>query len=111
MLADVYDQFITVVAEERKLDRRIVLRYADGRVFTGRQALEWGFVDTLGTYEDAISIAGDLGGIDGTPRVVKEEERRSFWDMLLGGTAADLAGLRDELFRQPVIQYRLSLPF
>jgi protease-4 len=111
LLADVYDQFVDVVVIERKMNRKRVLQYADGRVFTGRQALEWGFVDTLGTYEDAISIAGELGGIDGKPRVVKERERSSFWDMLLNGAAADLAGVRDELFRQPVVQYRFSPPF
>src|SRR3990172_1138591 len=49
LLGDVYDQFVTVVALERKLDRKKVLEYADGRVFTGRQAREYGFVDTLGT--------------------------------------------------------------
>jgi protease-4 len=34
LLGDVYDQFVTVVASERKLDRKKVLEYADGRVFT-----------------------------------------------------------------------------
>ena len=38
LLGDVYDQFVSVVAKERKLDRKVVLGYADGRVFTGRQA-------------------------------------------------------------------------
>jgi len=111
LLDDVYDQFVDVVAGERKLERRNVLRYADGRVFTGRQALEWGFVDTLGTYEDAIAIAGELGGIEGKPRVVQERERTSFWDVLLEGTAPDLAGLRDRLFNQPIIQYRFTAPY
>lgn len=111
LLADVYDQFVDVVIKERKLRRNHVLKYADGRVFTGRQAKEWGFVDTLGTFEDAIALAGELGGIEGKPRVVKEYKRRSFWESMLGETAAGLSGIRDELFRQPVVQYKLTVPY
>ena len=107
LLADVYDQFVEVVVKERNLKRSHVLKYADGRVFTGRQGVEWGFVDTLGTFEDAIALAGQLGGIEGKPRVVKEHKRRSFWESMLGETAENLAGIRDELFRQPIIQYKL----
>ncbi len=111
LLADVYDQFVDVVARERKLKRGFVLRYADGRVFTGRQALEWGFVDTLGTFEDAIAIAAKMGGISGKPSVVKERKRRSFWENVLGEAASGLAGIREEIFQQPIVQYRYSSPF
>ena len=111
LLGDVYDQFVDVVAKERKLDRAFVVRYADGRVFTGRQAKEWGFVDTLGTYEDAIAIAGEMGGISGKPAVVKERKRQSLMEMLLGSAASGLSGIRDELFHQPIIQYKFTSPF
>jgi protease-4 len=111
LLADVYDQFVDVVAKERKLKRSFVVQYADGRVFTGRQAKEWGFVDTLGTYEDAIAIAGEMGGISGKPAVIKEHKRQSFWDNLLGSAASGLAEMRDEIFHQPIIQYKFNSPF
>ncbi|MBI2620479.1 MAG: signal peptide peptidase SppA [Ignavibacteriales bacterium] len=107
LLADVYEQFVDVVVAERKLDRRIVVKYADGRVFTGRQALAWGFVDTLGTLEDAVAIAGDLGKIEGKPKVVKERKRRSLWETVLG---EDFGALRDELIRQPIVQYKMTIP-
>ncbi len=45
---NVYDQFIDAIAEGRSLNREDILPYADGRVFTGDQALEYGFVDRLG---------------------------------------------------------------
>ncbi|GJQ21724.1 MAG: multidrug transporter [Bacteroidia bacterium] len=110
LLADVYDQFVNVVVEERNLDRSMVLKYADGRVFTGRQAVEWGFVDTLGTYEDAVAIAAKLGGIEGKPKVVKERKRTSFWEQFWTGATGDLKGLRDELFRRSVVEYRMTVP-
>ncbi len=110
LLADVYDQFVGTVAEERNLARKNVIKYADGRVFTGRQALEYGFVDTLGTFEDAISIAAKLGGIDGKPRIVKEQKRRSFWREFFSEATSELAEIRDQIIHQPVLQYRFVDP-
>jgi protease-4 len=111
LLADVYDQFVGVVSAERGLERDAVVRLADGRVFTGRQALDNGLVDTLGTLEDAIRIAGALGGIEGQPRVVKEQRRVSFLEWMLGEAYSDFNGVRTELFRQPVVQYRFVPPY
>jgi protease-4 len=111
LLGDVYDQFVTVVASERKLDRKKVLEYADGRVFTGRQALAYGFVDTLGTYEDAIAIAAKLGGISGKPKVVKERKLKPFLERMLGQAVSGLAEMKQELFNQPVLQYKFTSPY
>jgi protease-4 len=72
---DAFDQFVDVVAVERNLSKDKVLQVADGRVFTGRQAMEYGLVDLLGDYDSAIQLAADLGGISGEPTVVKERRR------------------------------------
>lgn len=109
LVGDVYDQFVTVVATERKLDVKHVKKYADGRVFTGRQARQWGFVDTLGTYEDAIALAGKLGEISGTPRTVRERKRKTFFEDLMGEAIADVANWR-KVVSQPILQYRLAAP-
>lgn len=111
LLSDVYDQFVEVVSKERKLDPKFVKKYADGRVFTGRQARELGFVDTLGTYEDAVAIAGELGGIAGTPRVVKEHKRMTFFQTLFGDAAESLAQVKNEVLNQPIVQYKLPTPY
>jgi protease-4 len=73
---DAYDQFVEVVAKERKLSKPKVLQLADGRVFTGRQAKETGLVDLLGTYEDAVNLAAKMAGIQGKPSVVKMVSRK-----------------------------------
>ncbi|MFZ1976558.1 MAG: signal peptide peptidase SppA [Bacteroidota bacterium] len=110
LVADVYDQFVDVVAKERKLDRKYVEKYADGRVFTGRQAVELGFVDTLGTMEDAVNIAALLGGIKGRPTVVKEVKHKSFMDRIFGDAASDLSQLKNDFLHQPVLQYKFTSP-
>jgi len=71
MVLDVYDQFVGVVAEGRRLPKDSVEKMADGRIFSGRQAQKLGLVDSLGTLQDAIRIAGNLAGIKGEPKVVR----------------------------------------
>jgi protease-4 len=76
LLDDMYDQFVTAVAEGRRLDRATVLALADGRIYTGRRAKELGLVDSLGGLEDAVRTAGRLAGIAGKPQLVRP--RRPF---------------------------------
>jgi protease-4 len=111
LITDVYNQFVDVVAKERNLKVSYVKKFADGRVFTGRQAVEYGFVDTLGTLEDAIAIAAKLADISGKPRVVKEYRRRSLFERMFGEAATDVARLKDEIMHQPVVQYRFVTPY
>jgi protease-4 len=70
LIDDVYAQFVQAVAESRKMDPDAVRQLADGRIFTGRQALKAGLVDELGSYRDAIRVAAELAGIEGKPKVV-----------------------------------------
>ncbi|MEO1447821.1 MAG: S49 family peptidase, partial [Cyanobacteria bacterium J06635_11] len=59
-----YGQFVRTVAEGRNLSEAAVREFADGRVFTGEQALALGVVDRLGSEEDARIWAAELGGLD-----------------------------------------------
>lgn len=63
MVNDIFDQFVKTVAEGRRLPEDRVRRIADGRVFTGRQAMAEGLVDEMGNLEDAIARAGQLAGL------------------------------------------------
>ena len=85
MINDIYEQFVRVVAEGRKLPPDTVRQYADGRVFTGSQAAKIGLVDELGDLNQAVKLAGKLAGIKGEPRVREIERRRTAFDVLLSG--------------------------
>lgn len=113
LMDDVHRQFIDVVEKERELDHDSVVAFADGRVFTGEQAKRMELVDTLGTYEDAITITADLSKIRGKPSVVKERKRRpSLFDRVFGETKFnELFELKDELLNQPLLQYRMAQGF
>jgi len=108
VINDVYEQFVNHVVEERKMKRDDVLKIADGRVFTGKQAFEMGLVDTLGTLEDAIKIAGNLAGIKGEPKVVKERKKKpGILDLVFESkTIENLEEIKNFILNQPVLQYR-----
>ncbi|MGQ9603901.1 MAG: signal peptide peptidase SppA [bacterium] len=82
LLEDVHSQFIEVIAEERGIDIDTVQALADGRLLTGRQALDLGLVDRLGGLGDAIQIAARLAGIKGEPSVITERRIIGFWAVL-----------------------------
>jgi protease-4 len=66
---DIHAQFVEAVAANRNLERAEVEALADGRIFSGRQAVDAGLVDGLGTLDEAIAVAGRMAGIPGEPRV------------------------------------------
>jgi len=105
VIMDTYEQFVEAVSEGRNLDPDYVRKYADGRVFTGRQAKRLGFVDMLGTYQDAIDLAGDMVGLGVDPPVLRE--RRGFLhDVLVDGVSRIVTGGID--FAVPRIAYMWS---
>jgi protease-4 len=89
---DVYDQFVEVIAQERGMTRDSVLAVADGRVLSGRLALEYGLIDGEGDLVDAIEMAGNMAGLGPEPRTVMREERRVTWFDLLTSAARWMAG-------------------
>lgn len=62
-----YDTFLERVAEGRRMDSSAVHDVAQGRVWSGEDAQEVGLVDTLGTLEDAIQMAGSAAGLGEGP--------------------------------------------
>ncbi len=111
LLDDVHRQFVTVVEQERKLKHSDALALSDGRVYTGEQAIELGLVDTLGTYEDAVRIAAELSGIDGDPAIVKEREKKKFFDRMFGDVGESISDIKEAILQKPIMSYRFIGPF
>lgn len=59
-----YGQFVKTVAEARRLSEDTVRGFADGRIFTGEQALQMGVVDRLGSEAEARRWTAELVGLD-----------------------------------------------
>jgi len=59
-----YDTFLDRVSQGRHMSKEAVNEIAQGRVWTGEDALELGLVDVLGGLEDAIAIAANKAGLN-----------------------------------------------
>jgi protease-4 len=89
-----YKQFVQTVAEARNLAVDKVKSFADGRIFTGEQALELGVVDRLGTEEDARCWATELAGLDPEKAPCYTlEERKPFLNRIISGNNQGSFGL------------------
>ena len=93
LLDDVHAQFIDAVAQGRKLDRAEVVKFADGRVFSGVQAKDLKMVDALGSLEDAVNEAAKLAGLAVPPAVIRPTKRFSVFDLLRSQIGFQLPGL------------------
>lgn len=77
-----YLNFVEVVAQGRNLPLQEVKTLADGRIYSGEQALELGLVDHLGFEEKAVERAAALAGLTREPKVVRYYPGYSSWALL-----------------------------
>lgn len=92
VVMDLYEQFVQVVAEERNLDPGTVRELADGRILSGRQALDYGLIDRIGNLNDALAGAGRMAGLGERPKIIRPpRERITLLDVILGRAPATAA--------------------
>jgi len=80
---DIYNQFVRAIVESKGIPEEQVRSFADGRVFTGKQAHEYGLVDQLGNFEDALRLALKLAGLSGPPQLVYPKEEKPWLKWLM----------------------------
>ena len=90
LVDEAYARFVTIVAQGRKMDRAKVLALADGRIYTGQQAMQAGLVDAMGHLPEAVDAAMKLAGL--TQARVVEYGGEGLLRSLLGGTANRVRG-------------------
>ncbi|MCH8479575.1 MAG: signal peptide peptidase SppA [Wenzhouxiangella sp.] len=91
-----YREFLALVAEHRQMSVEAVREVAQGRVWTGAQALEFGLVDQLGGLEQAIDAAARRAGLGEDFEITYVERELTGWQQFLaemGASAMLRAGL------------------
>lgn len=69
---NIYQRFLTLVADSRGSSPEAVHDIAQGRVWTGEKAKELGLVDGLGNLEDAVAAAARIAGVsDYQPQIIQ----------------------------------------
>lgn len=90
VIRDMHDQFIGMVVQGRRMEEPAVRALADGRVFTGRQALAQGLVDAIGGEREARAwLAAEKGVPDSLP--VRDLETRGTAERLLSAAFGGVA--------------------
>ena len=104
---DAYDQFVTAVSSGRGLPADQVRPLADGRIFTGAQALRLKLVDQLGDFQDAQQKAIELAGLPEHPSIVSDESNSlaSMMRSLSSRFGSGWESLRDA-WSGPSVEYR-----
>ena len=114
IIDEAYDQFVSIVAEGRDLPEDQVREIADGRIYTGIQAIELDLADEEGNLSDAIKLAAELGEIEGEPEIIELYEPPTLLESLfmsLPGSSMSLS-LEDTIGidMRPNLQYLYTGP-
>lgn len=78
----IHRQFVKAIAEERKLSETHLREIANGKIFTGEEALQLGLIDRLGTFWDAVEEAKSLAKIREAKLIYQPRKKSIFWRLL-----------------------------
>lgn len=106
---EAYTDFVRVVAEGRGMPEERVRELADGRVYSGRQALELGLADAEGDIDVAIAMAAEMAGIVGEPDVHRFERPVSPF-FPLWGLVARLGRPTEIMLMEELMESRMPQP-
>jgi len=106
-IEDTYQEFVKAVADGRGMTTAEVATLAEGKVYTGKQALDVKLVDKLGNFTDAVELAADLADMRGEPKLIYYREENFF--LQFTGGAVKMLGLGDGIFpdRGGLVEYKL----
>ncbi|MBD5782011.1 signal peptide peptidase SppA [Pelagicoccus sp. NFK12] len=99
----VYDSFLAKVAEGRGLELAEVAKIAEGRIWSGVDALDIGLVDELGGLGDAIAFAGEKAGLGEAPAVMELPRAKNFLDELFKNVSQQTADASANVALQPLV--------
>jgi protease IV len=107
LIENMFGQFVKAVADGRSLKYDDVKSLANGKVWTGQQALDLKLIDSVGDFQSAVDDTAKSVGIRGEPTLVRpEKDRRTLLDLLLGDVSQYLP-TREKLMEQQVGFYYL----
>jgi protease IV len=107
LIDNMFGQFIQAVADGRKMKFEEVKSIANGKVWTGQQALSMKLIDQVGDFESVVADTAKSVGIKGEPTLVRpDRDRRTMLDLLTGDISQWIPG-REKMLEQQVGFYYL----
>ena len=107
LIDNMFEQFIKAVADGRGMKHDDVKSIANGKVWTGEQALSMKLIDDVGDFQKVVDETAKSVGIRGEPTLVHpEKDRKTLMDLLLGDVSQYLPS-REKMLEQQVGFYYL----
>src|SRR5271168_783241 len=107
LIDNMFGQFVQAVADGRGMKFEDVKSIANGKVWTGEQAMSMKLIDSLGDFETAVSETAKSVGIKGEPTLVRpDRDRKTMLDLLTGDISQWIPG-REKMLEQQVGFYYL----
>ncbi len=107
LIDNMFGQFVHAVADGRGMKFEDVKAIANGKVWTGEQALSMKLIDNVGDFEAAVKDTAKSVGMSGEPTLVHpEKDRRTLLDLMLGDISQYLPD-REKMLEQQVGFYYL----
>ncbi len=107
LIENMFGQFVQAVADGRSMKVEDVKPIANGKVWTGEQALQMKLIDQVDDFEAAVADTAKTVGIKGEPTLVRpEKERRTLLDLLVGDVS-DYLPTREKLMERQAGFYYL----
>jgi protease-4 len=101
---DIYDQFLTKVAQSRNLDKKKVADIAQGRVWSGTEAKAIGLVDELGGLEEAVSDAAKRANLGDNWRIEEYPKTRTLEEQIFGRLLGAMVQVQGKTPADPITQ-------
>ncbi len=111
LIRNFYEEFLNKTAQARKLEKEEVRQLAEGRVWTGKEAVEHNLMDGSGTFYNALEAARQLAGIDSAAsvRLIYYPKQRNYWqDLLKHGVALTRSTTDQGLLGQAALENSLN---
>src|ERR1022692_989001 len=107
LIDNMFGQFVQAVADGRSMKFNDVKTIANGKVWTGEQALSMNLIDNVGDFEAAVKDTAKSVGISGDPTLVRpDKDRKTMLDLLTGDISQWIPG-REKMLEQQVGFYYL----
>ncbi len=97
LIEDIYDYFLNIFIERRNIKAIEAQEIANGQIYTGRQALEFGLIDKIGTEDDAIEYLKDNKVDMDEIEIIDYDIKCS--NSFISSVKKDLFGITNGLFR------------
>ena len=100
LIDNMFGQFVQAVSEGRGMKFEDVKSIANGKVWTGEQAMSMKLIDSVGDFETAVADTAKSVGIKGEPTLVHpDKDRKTLMDLLLGDVSQYIP-TREKLMEQ-----------